>query len=259
MSKASKDSSGQIMSAAGGPPFKLQKVWDFGTNEPWVARIQVGIPDVAKFAIPDQKERDAFLEAWHHLSMKLGEGFGALLELRRLNEEPDSSLGDLSRSYTSLYSSVWAAYKDRWQSAMKLIGFDMGFLFVADANFDAAFNRFVADHPFDEPDQLKTAFVADRASWQTRLGSYRNQEIEHRAGTEDVEFFQNQTSAEASFYNVWRAIEDWTIMALGTFVKHPMMIFLIPKDERDAQIPKKYQVGIDASVLPPLPSSDVAS
>lgn len=230
-------------------PFKLQRVADFGTSEPWVARIELGLPEVAGMAIPDRERREAFNDAWPHVGTKLGEAFVALVEVRRLDADPEAPLLDRSRAYNSLYSSLWAAYKDRWRTAMRTINFDMGFLFVNESNFEARFKSFAESHSSLDVGSLKEMALADQTTWQKKFVDYRNHEIEHRTGEQDVAFFENLHSAEASFYNTWRTIEDWTIRALQEFVKPPLHIYEVPKADRDPAIPKKYVAGIDQSEL----------
>lgn len=145
-----------------GAPFKLQKVADFGSSEPWLARIEIGIPEVAAFTIPERTAREAFSETLHHVGMKLGEAFGTLVTIRELASDPETPLIQLSKEYNSLYSLLWAADKDRWQTAMKTIGFDFGFLFVADKNFENSFALFGKEHPTLDLAGLKLLAISER-------------------------------------------------------------------------------------------------
>ncbi len=237
-------------------PFQLRKVANFGSGEPWVARIQMGIPELSRFVIPNQEEQQVFSDAWLTAGFKLGEAFSTLVDLRRLTADPETPTLDLSRAYNSFYSLLWAAYKDRWQTAMKLLGYDMSFLFVGERNFDAKFEEFAAAHPNLNKEELRQVATNDRDSWQNKFGDYRNQEIEHRAGNQPVEEFENPRAVEAAFYNTWRTMEDWAIIAIHALVKHPMQIVALPKSERDPTAPKKYQLTIDPSVLPPMGQGD---
>jgi len=231
-------------------PFRLQKMANFGTGEPWVARIQLGVPELARFVVSSQEAGQEFTDAWMTAGFKLGEAFGTLSDVRRLAADPETPTLDLSRSYNSFYSLLWAAYKDRWQTAMRLLGYDMSFLFASDRNFDAKFEEFAAAHPDLDHDELRQLAINDRDSWQNKLADYRNQEIEHRAGTQRVEDFENPHAVEIAFYNTWRTMEDWAVIALNALVKPPMHIIAVPKSERNPSVPKKYQLGIDTSVLP---------
>jgi hypothetical protein len=233
-------------------PFRLQKVANFGTGEPWVARIQLGISEISMPAFSTPEAHKEFNDAWFTAGLKLGEAFGTLVELRRITANPETPTLDLSRSYNSFYSLLWAAYKDRWQIAMKLMGFDMGFLFVAQSKFESKFAEFAVAHPNLPIDAVKQMAIDDRQSWQNKLGNFRNQEIEHRAGNQAVEFFANMKSAEVSFANVWHTMEDWAVSAIGESVKPPMYIFTIPKAERDPAKPQKFKLGFDTSA-PPVP------
>jgi hypothetical protein len=171
-------------------PFKLQKVADFGTSEPWLARIELGIPEVAKFTISERAAREAFPEIWHHVGMKLGEAFATLVTIRKLSSDPETTLIQLSKEYNSLYSLLWAAHKDRWQTAMKTIDFDFGFLFVADKNFENSFALFGKEHPTLDLVGLKQLATSERAGWQSQLANHRNDDIEHRKDGSHLEFFR---------------------------------------------------------------------
>lgn len=50
-------------------------------------------------------------------------------------------------THEHLYSALWAAYKDCLQSILKTIGYDIGFMFVDDKNFDKQSKPFAATHP----------------------------------------------------------------------------------------------------------------
>ena len=238
-------------------PFRLQKVASFGTGEPWLARIEFGIPELSKIATPNPEIHKEFTDAWLTAGMKLSEAFGILIEIRKLTADPDATLIDLSRNYTSFYSLLWAAYKDRWQTAMKLLDFDMSFLFIADAPFETKWLEFEKAHPTLDLQGLKQMAIDDRTGWQKRLQDYRNLEIEHRTGDQRVEDYENLMASEILFDNVWRAMEDWAIHAIGESVKPPMFIFMIPKNERNSANPQKYKLGFDTSSLPQ-PNSDLS-
>ena len=65
-----------------GPPFKVERYANFGTAEPWVARIMLGLPELV-FAVPAfGMTRDAFVNELGEVFESLGFAFQELRQLR---------------------------------------------------------------------------------------------------------------------------------------------------------------------------------
>jgi hypothetical protein len=116
--------------------FKVEHYANFGTGEPWVARLVLGLQELV-YAVPAfGATRDAFMNELGEVFESLGMAFEELRSLRKQASEGGAPALDVARSYASLYGYLWQAHKDRFQTAMKPLGLDIGFLFQSDVNFE---------------------------------------------------------------------------------------------------------------------------
>jgi hypothetical protein len=103
---------------------------------------------------------------------------------------------------------LWHAYKDLFPKAVKLLGFDIGFLFTSDADFEKGLEKFVSKSPsliLDVSELLRR----QRANWQQGLSSFRNDFLEHRKKdiAEFATYYQPKT-AEMLFDHAWRTMAE---------------------------------------------------
>jgi hypothetical protein len=239
---------------------QLRQISDFGTSEPWVARIHLTFLDLLKFVRPGPVEEvkklsgpeivattKAKQEAATGLIFALAEDLGqAFIELRRIRQPDGTMATELaqSKAYRDLYGHLWAAYKSRFQKLMGTLGYDVGFVFDKDSKFETRATEFLAQHP-DIDASLVDRVRNDRAGWQKALADYRN-DGEHNT---TVPLFNghpmhDQRSAEVIFSNVWHEIEDIFIACMVEEFGKQLTIFEIPKADRDPRCPKKYVVGV---------------
>lgn len=111
-----------------------------------------------------------------------------------------------------VYSYLVIAFKVRFQETAKLMGYDIGFLFQNENNFDKGLSLFSEKHP-----NFHSAFIeslkSERKSWLNITIEVRNILINHGAGKDpkkikDLECALTLESAEIIFENCWRCIED---------------------------------------------------
>jgi hypothetical protein len=220
--------------------YKVELYANFGTGEPWVARLMLGLQELV-YAVPALGgTRDEFMNEMGEVFESLGMAFEEVRELRKRTAEGAPAL-DLARSYASLYGYLWQAYKDRFQSAMKALGLDIGFLFQRDYGFEKGAAALVEAQP--ELSDLMGLMRKDRNEFQKALAWYRNTHLEHRTGPPDprVASYHQLESAENMFENVWEAIEDY--VALYVIAKLPPIIRLIeiPEEQRDPIRPTRFR------------------
>jgi hypothetical protein len=70
------------------------------------------------------------------------------------------------------------------QSAARIMGYDIGFLFQKDAAFEAGCESFLKANPNVRP-ALVEVMKHNRATWQTDLGRFRNEYLEHQKMTQE--------------------------------------------------------------------------
>lgn len=231
---------------------ELKKITDFGTNESWVARTEMTMLDFIPFLRVGDGDNpvlafEAKKEAATGLAMTIAEELGqAFIDLRRLRESKGSLPTELetAKAYRDLYGHLWVAYKSRFQELMKLLGYDIGFIFDKDTKFAQLSTAFLAAHPGVDP-HLTERIKEDKSSWQKALYTYRN-DGEHnvKEPTFNEHPMHSLENAEAIFSNTWHAIEDIFVCSMQEEFGKQLTIFEIPEEDRDPAIPKKYKVGV---------------
>jgi len=222
---------------------------NFGTGEPWVARLAVGLPRLIDGCRLGSDRRDAATDAVSLVVETVGMAFEALRDVERLASQGDDAPElALSRAYANLYGHLWQARKDRWQKLAKALGFDVGFMFKRSEEFEAGAVRFAASHP-GVPAPFVGLARQDRATWQDALSVIRNDHLEHRKPVDPrlVQAFFRPDSARTMFDNTWQALEDGTVLLLESLVPEGVEIVEIPHGDRDIACPLRW--GFDVPAL----------
>ena len=221
---------------------KVEKVANVGTNEPFLARIVIGLPEILDVA--DFKEKDKIKESIIEIFMNgLLPAFSHLQELRSIDSGKKEKLTvDLNKAYFGFYDRIWAAYRDRMQKTAKLMGFNIGFMFQNDKDFEKGISEFQKAYPNVHSDIVE-AMRKNRIGWQNAVVRFRNDYAEHQTIFEkDVEELRTLESVEICFNNCWTAIER----ILGELICSKLYgwagVEEIPEAERDPSAPKRFRI-----------------
>ncbi|MEK7518781.1 MAG: hypothetical protein AAB424_01250 [Patescibacteria group bacterium] len=221
-----------------------------GSTEPFVARIELGLPEIVNATKFDNKEK--INEAILVMGIEcLHPAFVSLQEIRKL--KPDNRqvpLVNIQKLYKDLYGYLWSAYKDRMQLIVKLLGFNIGFLFQNDLDFEKGVTSF--QHQHIDP-QFFEMLRNERKTWQQALAKFRNDYLDHNKLTEpEVRHYFKPQVAETMFQNCWEAIEDIliTLIRTGLQLEAGIDIAQIPEVERDPSFPKRFRFIIKHSAQP---------
>jgi hypothetical protein len=230
---------------------RVEHYADFGSSEPWAARLGIGIPELVRAVPAFGKTREEFLLDFGDVIVALGGAFTDLVRLRALTAAGGPAL-DIERGYENLYGGLWQAYKDRFPRAMKTLGLDIGFLFQKDAAYERGSAELEAERP--ELADLLKLMRADREQFQLGLARYRNDYIEHRSTDEaQIEALRNDfhrlDSAENTFENVWQAIEDHVALYVIASLPAGIHVIPIPEEQRDPARPTRFQFAVDRELL----------
>jgi len=222
--------------------WKLDLLSDVGTSEPFVARIGLGLFDILD--VTNFKERKKINDTIFEILL---EGLiPAFISLRELRKGESVPIITINKNYYNLYNHLWVAYKDRMQRVVKLLGFDVGFLFQKESQFKQGCENFLKQHP--NVNQAFTKMLADqRKSWQNILSIIRNHYLEHKIlDIKQVERFFTIENAEVLFCNCWQAIEMILVILLRTGMPLDKGIDIadIPEKERDPSCPKRFRFVI---------------
>ncbi len=145
----------------------------------------------------------------------------SLREIRKIESgEVEKVIVDLEKNYFDLYKYLWGAYKNNMQLIIKEIGFDIGFLFQNDKNFEKEATDFLSKISLDGLEEhIIDILRNERESWQNTLSMIRNKYLEHKeVPKKDIEPYLNLSSAEFFFDNCWRAIEEILISFFRTAI-----------------------------------------
>ena len=126
----------------------IQQMTDFGTAEPFVARISLGLCDLLRGLdineLDKKKAQEHILETFHEFC-------NAFLSLREIVEMESGCkqllLTNKRKAYQDLYSYCWRGYKDRMPNILKAFKIDIGFLFQKEEQFNNGAKEFTKNYP----------------------------------------------------------------------------------------------------------------
>jgi len=149
--------------------------------------------------------------------------------------------------YEGLNRSLWVAYKGLTQTAAKLIGPDIGFLFTSDTNFESGSRAFSAQWP-----SAASWFIAylreQRTRWQNDLNRFRDF-LEHGSHRADYSRRYRPEHAEKLFDNAWRTIANILAVLLGIYLE-PAVLIEIPVSERNPVRPHRFRFVVPGLSAP---------
>jgi hypothetical protein len=223
---------------------KIEKVANFGANEPFVARIVMGLPEVIEATDFDNKEeiKEAIMEMFMN---GLAPAFSSLQEIRKIEDgSKEKLLMDLRKEYFSFYDRLWAAYKDRMQKVIKTLGYDLGFIFLINKDFEMKMTEFLHKNP-EIRHELGDYLRKNRNNWQNAVAKFRNEYAQHQSVYEkEIDDLLRLDAIEVCFKNCWTAIEMILMELICTKLHGWAGIEEIPETERNSSIPKRFRVII---------------
>ena len=237
----------------GKPPnqWTVRKYADVGTSEEFVRQL-LELHDILKGSTIHDPEREKVNDALG--GIQLDGLLPAFLELEKIRKSVGKELPllDQMQPYEDLARKLWRTYKELMQSAAKLMGFDIGFLFTNDVNFDTGLKRFRGLNP-RVPDAFESFLRQTRKTWQNDLAKFRNEILEHPSADKGLyKAFYDPASAEALFEYVWRTIVE--ILGFLLLLKLPPHFGLIDHGSNDPNRkpwPNRFQFTLIGVTLPP--------
>jgi hypothetical protein len=121
----------------------------------------------------------------------------------------DKNISQRRTIYEGLYSNLWAFYKGRVQRYLNEMGWNIGFMFCSEKQFERETAKFIEKNP-EHINMVKFART-QRNAWQTKFGHSRNV-AEHSGDYRDnTELYDNPEDAKRLFSQVCYTAE--TIIA----------------------------------------------
>jgi hypothetical protein len=224
----------------GGEPntWKVTPFAEMGTGEPFIDCFSGEFLDLLGAANIKPEKEEAAKNAIMDILM---EGLmPAFADLRKIRESATTPMPEMDRRklYEDFAKRLWHAYKDLFPKACELIGFDIGFLFRPEKEFEKGVEKFLAKFPSLVMD-IPAVFRSQRANWQNGLANYRNDFLEHRKqDREAFEAYYQPETAEMLFEHCWRTMADVIPVFIEARLYPGWSIMEIPEAERD---PKNYR------------------
>jgi hypothetical protein len=167
----------------------------------------------------------------------------AFEHLKKIRSSVGQEIPVLNRMqlYEDFSRVLWHAYKDLMPRATVLLGFDIGFLFQKEANFEKGVTEFNTKHPsliMQVCDHLRQ----QRINWQNGLGDFRNHYLEHRK-EEQGKFAKYYTpeQAEVLFDSTWRTMADIFPVFIESHFSPSTSIEEIPANERNLSRRRRFR------------------
>ena len=213
----------------------LEKFADFGSEEPWVARTSLGLLKISSFLVNNEQVSENIMEMF----LEISAAYQSLQSLRKLR--PDSPVIESDKEYSSLYSHLWIAYKEKFTQYAAAMGYKIGFIFQKQTGFDAAAD-FTTKLPETKIDFIEEA-KSSREKWQNELGDLRNNNIQHGSMSPEIKRkYYNLETASTTFVQVWQTIEAQSVKLINDSLPANLYIEEIPEKDRDPGKPARFQI-----------------
>jgi hypothetical protein len=224
--------------------FQVKKFADFGASEEFI----LPVLDLVDLLNSTMIFGDQRTEAAGCIGAIVTNGLSAaFLDLRKIRSSTGEDLPVLNnlQIYEDFYGKVWRAYKEYMQRAAKAMGFNIGFLFKEDGNFEKGLKEFRDQVP-SAPPALEEYLREARRLWQDDLANFRNTIAQHPgADLTQLQKFYDPEFAEALFREVWHAIVE--ILGMLLELRLPAGVYLEwqPWDDPGPRWPRRFrwQVG----------------
>jgi hypothetical protein len=235
----------------GVPPSKWKIVHyaNIGSSELFVHRFGElpKLLDASRIFDPHRSKGKAAM--WDVLTDGFMPAFEHLRNIRAHSSEPTPEL-NRKQAYEDFMRTLWHAYKDLMPKAARELGFEVGFLFQQDQQFEKGLRKLLGKHSALRID-LGEFLREQRDGWQGTLQRIRNDYLEHRKlEWTDVSQFYSVWYAEAFFDAAWNAATD--IFAVLIASNFPPMIGIaeIPEAQRDPNRPDKFAFVFKQALTP---------
>lgn len=228
--------------------WKVVKFADIG-DELFVKRM-LELPAILEAGAIEGQQREDTKEAL--ISILIDGLMPAFSELQQIRASMGKGMPVMNRNqlYEDLARKLWKSYKELMQHAVKLMGFEIGFLFKDEKEFQKGLKAFRNSNPL--LGALHSGFEKflehTRERWQNELSSFRNTWVEHQAGDgKKFRKFYTPAYAEALFDATWRTIADILPFLLEVHLPHGICLAEQPPDDPGPRWPIRFRYSFPPS------------
>jgi hypothetical protein len=228
-------------SQGGGEPsqWKVVHYANVGTGEEFVEYFACELPELLDATMIFEPERSTVREAI--LTVMMDGLLPAFEHLKTIRASMGQSLPILNRQqlFEEFSGALWQSYKSLFPKAALALGFDIGFLFQNDSNFEKGVLAFNAKYP--PLAGLSDHLREQRTNWQSSLARFRNV-MEHRVKdrVRFVEFYE-PSHAEMLFDSAWRTMADLLPIFIAAHFSPSHTIAEIPVNQRDPAHRRRFR------------------
>ena len=266
-------------------PFILQKLFDEGTSEPFFARMMMQNLELRDAAFRDEKEKREFDELYqpmldalvecraamkHYVQsiedheMKIKSGVIISFQKHALNISESIDL-ELNKNFKDFFIKGTIAL-NCLNRICKHLGYPISFFFQTDSKFQAGIKKFLNKNNGSKFGDFMKLLQDDREKWHSQFDEVRNK-IEHEGltlprigyrvnatGTVDVAFpTMNHIPIDKTlnlfWNNLWEFAEDVIVSILSFKLTSPMIIAVVPENQRDPNLSRKYVISLPPEIL----------
>jgi len=221
--------------------WKVVHFANVGTSEEFIETFSGELLELVDGSLIFGEEREAVKSA---IMTVVVEGLMPAFEhLKKIRASVTNPLPELNRRqlYEDFARVLWHAYKDLFPKAVQLLGFNIGFLFKGEADFEKGLTDFMSKAPsliLDVPELLRR----QRTNWQQVLHEFRNDFLEHRKKdvAEFAAYYQPNT-AEMLFDHAWRTMAELFPAFIEARYPATWSIMEIPTNERDPKHLRRWR------------------
>lgn len=203
------------------------------------------IQDLVKSSAIDNEDRQELSDA---IMVMVTEGFlPAYEDLRNIRTyENDRRIPVLNRKkhYDDFARALWHGYKDLMPKVVNLLGYNIGFMFQRDENFQAGLEAFVTENRGNVLLDVAEFLSRQRDGWQKELKTFRNEYLEHRDAdvAMQVEKFYETAWAEKVFVHAWRTVAELIVFLLETRFPSQFSVMHRTAERQFPDHPRLYEV-----------------
>ena len=166
----------------------------------------------------------------------------AFLALRKIDQpDTDEGLAENFKNYDDLYRCLVRGYKDRAQAAAEATGYDIGFLFQKDEEFQKGCEEFA--HKYAELPKFGDWLRRVRSSTD-KLIAIRNNFLEQQnyPRNEFMDYYKSEV-AQNFFDSTWQTAEGMLAVLISKHFPPYVRLHIIPEEERNPALPKKFGIS----------------
>jgi hypothetical protein len=219
--------------------WKVVHFANVGTGEEFVEQFACEFPELIDATNIFDPQRQELKEAI--LAILIDGLIPAFEHLKKIRASVSQEMPTLNRMqlYEDFSRVLWHAYKGLMPKATGLLGFDIGFLFQNDVNFEKGAVEF--NSKYHSSVGLCDHLREQRNNWQNGLKEFRNH-LEHESKdlTKFAKYYDPEL-AEVLFDSAWRTMADLLPILIASHFSPSHTIAEIPVNERDPTRRRRFR------------------